>query len=197
MGWGRVLEDLRRRGAGEVFRFCVDGLAGLAPAIREVYPSSIVQRCIVHQLRSTTRFCADADVKEVRRDLRAVYTAVDEAGAREALVRFARTWDAKYPNVSASWAGEWDDLMAFLAFPEDLRRMIYTTNPVEAVHRILRKLIKGKAAWTSESALIKQLYLSLKHNEKSWRRRAQHWKRIQSVFVHYDGGYWSKYLPDA
>ena len=197
MGWGRVLEDLRRRGVDEVFCFCIDGLKGLAPAIREVYATSIVQRCVVHQLRSTTRFCNDSDVKAVRRDLRAVYTAVDETAARQAMDRFAEAWDGKYPNISASWREQWDDLMAFLVFPEDLRRIIYTTNPVEAVHRILRKLIKGKAAWTSESALIKQLYLSLQHNEKSWRRRANHWRRIQSVFVNYAEGYWSKYLPDA
>jgi len=197
MGWGRVLEDLQRRGLQEVFCFCVDGLKGLPRAIREVYPNSIVQRCIVHQVRHTTRFCADSNVKRVRSDLRAIYTAVDETAARAAMAVFKKNWDKEYPNIAQSWESQWDDLMAFLAFPQDLRRIIYTTNPVEAVHRILRKLIKGKAAWSSESGLIKQLYLSLMHNTKSWKRRANHWRKIQSVFVNYENGYWSKYLPDS
>lgn len=187
----------RARGTEEVFCFCVDGLTGLAPAIREVYARSIVQRCIVHQVRSTTRFCSDKDAKEVRRDLRAVYAAVDEAGAREAFAGFRAKWDGQYASIGRSWEESWGDLMGFLGFPADLRRMIYTTNPVEAVHRILRKLIEGKAAWTSESALIKQLYLSLDQNEKSWRRRARGWKRVQGVFLDYDGGYWSKYLTES
>ncbi len=197
MGWGRVLEDLQRRGVQEVFCFCIDGLKGLSHAIREVYPKSIVQRCIVHQVRHTTRFCADAHVKRVRADLRAIYTAVDLAAAEAALAVFKKNWDAHYPNISKSWEDQWDDLMAFLAFPQDLRRIIYTTNPVEAVHRILRKLIKGKAAWSSEAGLIKQLYLSLMHNTKSWQRKAHNWKKVQSVFVNYEDGYWSKYLPDG
>jgi len=197
MGWGRVLEDLQRRGMQEVFCFCVDGLKGLPHAIREVYPKSIVQRCIVHQVRHTTRFCADAHIKRVRVDLRAIYTAVDQTAAQAALAAFKKNWDAHYPNISKSWEDNWDDLMAFLAFPQDLRRIIYTTNPVEAVHRVLRKLIKGKAAWSSEAGLIKQLYLSLMHNTKSWQRKANNWKKVQSVFVNYEDGYWSKYLPDG
>jgi len=197
MGWGRVLEDLQRRGVQEVFCFCVDGLKGLPQVIREVYPASIVQRCIVHQVRHTTRFCADAHIKRVRVDLRAIYTAVDEAAARVAMATFKQNWDDHYPAISKSWTDEWDDLMAFLAFPQDLRRIIYKTNPVEAVHRILRKLIKGKAAWSSEAGLIKQLYLSLMHNTKSWQRKANNWKKVQSVFVNYGDGYWSKYLPDG
>ena len=194
MAWGRILEDLQRRGVREVFCMCVDGLKGFGAAIREVFPRCIVQRCIVHQVRYTTRFCADADVKEVRRDLRLVYTAATEEQARAALEAFAAKWDSKYPKIAASWGADWDELMAYMAFPEALRRIIYTTNPVEAVHRILRKLIKGKAAWSSESALIKQLYVSLMHNTKSWQRRANYWKKIQLVFEHYDDGYWMKYV---
>ena len=197
MGWGRVLEDLQRRGVQEVFCFCIDGLKGLPQAIREVYPRSIVQRCIVHQVRQTTRFCADAHIKRVRVDLRAIYTAVDEAAAKTALATFKQNWDSHYPAIAKSWTEEWDDLMAFLAFPQDLRRIIYTTNPVKAVHRILRKLIKGKAAWSSEAGLIKQLYLSLMHNTKSWQRKANNCKKVQSIFVNYEDSYWAKYLPDG
>jgi transposase-like protein len=194
MAWGRVLEDLQRRGVEEVFCFCVDGLSGFADVIRNVYPKSIVQRCIVHQTRHTTRFCADADVKKVRSDLRKIYTAITMEEALSHLKTFKEQWDKKYPKISESWEANWEDLMAFLEFPEDLRRIIYTTNPVEAVHRIIRKLIKGKAAWSSESGLYKQLYLSLMHNTKSWQRKAHKWKSVQLVFEHYDNGYWSKYL---
>jgi len=196
MAWGRVLEDLRNRGMEEVFCFCIDGLSGFADVIREVYPKSIVQRCIVHQTRHTTRFCSDAHAKAVRRDLRKIYTAVTMEEALSQLEAFKEEWDEKYPKISESWENNWDDLMAFLEFPEDLRRIIYTTNPVESVHRIIRKLIKGKAAWSSESGLIKQLYLSLMHNKQSWQRKANKWKPVQLVFEHYDNGYWAKYLPN-
>jgi len=197
--WGRVLEDLRSRGVEEVFCFCIDGLKGFAESIREVFANSTVQRCIVHQLRQTTRFVSDRHVKVVRSDLRKVYTSATLEAANAAMEVFESKWDKQYSSISESWRENWDDLFAYLAqeFDADLRRMVYTTNPVEAVHRILRKLIKGKAAWTSETALIKQLYLSLMHNTKSWKRKALGWKAVQRAFVKYEGGYWAKYLPNG
>lgn len=197
MGWGRILEDLKRRGVEDLFCVCVDGLKGLPDAIRAVYPKAIVQRCIVHMVRQTTRFCNDRDIKAVCKALREIYTASDKAGAALALERFEKQWGQKYPRIVEAWLADWDDLMAFLDFPEGLRRIVYTTNPVEAVHRILRKLLRGKASFPSDKALIKQLYLSLTHNEKSWRRRAFNWKSVQNCLVSYGDKRFAKYLTNT
>jgi transposase-like protein len=177
--WGLVLEDIRDRGVEDVLVFCTDDLAGFSEAISEVYPLAIIQKCIVHKVRSSTRFVDDKDSKAVRKDLRTVYTASTLEAARTAMDAFTVTWGSKYGQLVESWERDWDELMAFMDYPKELRRMIYTTNPVEALHRIIRKLIKGKAAWVSDTALIKQIYLSLMHNEKSWKRNAFGWKAIQ------------------
>jgi len=164
--WGLVLEDLKERGVADVLIFCTDDLSGFSEAIAEVYPLATIQKCIVHKVRSSTRFVYDKDSKALRRDLRTVYTASAREGARTAMAAFTVTWGSKYPRLVDSWQADWEELMVFLDYPKELRRMIYTTNPVEALHRIIRKLIKGKAAWVSDTALIKQIYLSLMHNEK-------------------------------
>ena len=96
---------------------------------------------------------------------------------------FSVTWGGKYSRLVDSWDKDWEELMAFMDYPKEMRRMIYTTNPVEALHRIIRKLIKGKAAWASDTALVKQIYLSLMHNEKSWKKRAYGWKAIQRALA--------------
>lgn len=177
--WGLILEDIKRRGVEEVFFFCVDGLKGFKEVIQEVYPASIVQRCIVHMIRSSTRFVADKDLKALCSDLRKVYTAANREQAKIAMTAFGEKWDGKYKEVRQKWEDNWDELMAFMDYKEDIRRMIYTTNPVEALHRVMRKVTKTKGAWTNDKALLKQLYLTLTYNEKSWKRTAYNWKVIQ------------------
>lgn len=181
--WGLVLEDLKFRGVEDVLVFCTDDLAGFSEAMNDVYPTTVVQKCLVHKMRNTTRFVDDKDMKAVVRGLKAVYKADTREAAATALEAFEVDWGHKYSSIVVSWRRDWDELMAFLDFPIALRRMIYTTNPVEAVHRIIRKLIKGKAAWASDTALIKQVYLSLMHNEKSWRKQVYGWKAIQRDLV--------------
>ena len=192
--WGRVLEDLQARGVETVLFACVDGLEGFSEAIHSVFPNAIVQRCIVHMVRSSTRFVADKDLKAICADLRKVYTAATESHARIALEVFGQKWDKKYDNIRPAWEGAWTELMAFMDFGQHIRRMIYTTNPVEALHRILRKVTKTKGAWASERALLKQLYLALMHNEKSWKRNAFHWKAIQNDLRKRFGKEYEKYL---
>ena len=194
--WGLVLEDLQARGVEDVLVFCTDDLAGFSEAISEVYPLAIIQKCIVHKVRSSTRFVDDKDSRSVRRDLRTVYTAATREAARTALEAFAVTWGSKYGRLVDSWEADWEELMAFMDYPKELRRMIYTTNPLEALHRIIRKLIKGKAAWVSDTALIKQIYLCLMHNEKSWKRNANGWKAIQRDLVKKYGERFSKHLTE-
>lgn len=128
---------------------------------------SSVQRCVVQMIRQSTRFVAWSDSKKLCSDLRKIYTASNEVGARISLNAFEEKWSKKYPEVAKAWNNNWEELMHFMNYSENIRRMIYTTNPVEAVHRIMRKATKTKGAWPSESALIKQLYLTLTYNEKS------------------------------
>ena len=183
MRWGRVLEDLKRRGVEDVLVVCTDDLTGLSEVITDVFPKAFVQKCIVHQVRNSVKYLDHQDSKAVRKALRAVYTAATEEMARRAFEQFERDWGAKYGYIVDQWRSNWDELMVFMSFEGEIRRMIYTTNPVEALHRIIRKLIKGKAAWVSETALLKQIWLSLTHNERSWKRKAYGWKKIQRVIL--------------
>lgn len=178
-GWGMILEDLKTRGVEEVFFFCVDGLSGFSEAIKTVYPNSLVQRCIVHMIRNSVRFVSDKHVKKVCSDLRKIYTAADLTAAEIALAAFKEKWNKTYPEIAKKWEANWDDLMSFMGFGKEIRRMIYTTNPVEALHRVIRKVTKTKGAWTNEKALFKQIYLTLTSNEKSWKRKAFGWKAVQ------------------
>lgn len=192
--WGLVLEDLQDRGVEDILVFCTDDLTGFSEAISQVYPLGVIQKCIVHKVRSSTRFVDDRDSKAVRKDLRQVYTANSKEAARTAMEAFTVNWGDKYSKLVQSWEQDWEELMAFMEYPKELQRMIYTTNPVEALHRIIRKLIKGKAAWVSDTALIKQIYLSLMHNEKSWKRKAYGWKAIQRDLIQMYGERFSRHL---
>ena len=177
--WGLILEDLKRRGVEDVFFFSIDGLKGFKGVIENVFPAATLQRCIVHKIRNSTRYVSDKDRRAVCKDLRMVYTASDRDQAAIALEAFGERWDSRYKEIKPSWEADWDDLMAFMDYNENIRRMIYTTNPVEAVHRVMRKVTKTKGAWSNDKGLIKQLYLTLKYNERSWKRTAFNWTSIQ------------------
>lgn len=177
--WGLVMEDLKSRGVADILVVCTDDLQGFSEQIQEIFPSSIIQKCIVHQMRNSLRYVDEVDKKPIIKDLRQVYTSTTEESARTALAVFEAKWGKKYKYIVKQWTENWGELMAFLDFPLPMRKMIYTTNPVEALHRIMRKLVKSKAAWVSETALLKQLYLSITRNEKSWKRRAFGWTSIQ------------------
>jgi transposase-like protein len=177
--WGIVLEDLKSRGVEDILVICTDDLQGFSDQIEDAFPSSIIQKCIVHQMRNSLKFVDEADRKAIVKDLRQIYTSGTEEQAKTALAAFEVVWGKKYRYIVKQWNENWTELMAFLDFPLSMRKMIYTTNPVEALHRIMRKLVKSKAAWVSETALIKQLYLSITKNEKSWKRKAYGWTAIQ------------------
>lgn len=176
--WGRVLEDLRKRGVEDVLFFCVDGLPGFSDAILEVFPRSFVQRCIVHMIRSSTRFVSDADLKKVCSDLRSIYSAADELQANMALSAFREKWDKKYPAIADAWEKNWGDLIPFMDFGENIRRMIYTTNAVEALHRQIRKVTKTKGSWVNDKALVKQIYLTLMYGKGGWNKKVFNWNVI-------------------
>jgi len=177
--WGLILNDLKKRGVKDVLVMCTDNLQGFSEVITDTFKSTIVQKCIVHQVRNSLKYVDEKDRKKVASSLRKVYTSVSREEAQNALSAFEVTWGEKYEYIVEQWQTNWDELLAFMDFPIGMRKMIYTTNPVEALHRVMRKLIKSKAAWVSQTALTKQLYLSLMHNEKSWRKKAYGWVQIQ------------------
>jgi transposase-like protein len=181
--WGMVLQDLKSRGVQDVLVMCTDNLKGFSEVITQEFPSTVVQKCIVHQMRNSLKYVDDKDRKKVAVDLRRVYTSTTQEAARSALAAFGVTWGKKYEYIVQQWESNWDELMAFLDFPEGMRKMIYTTNPVEALHRIVRKLIKSKAAWSSTTGLMKQLFLSLTYNEKSWKKNARGWSEVRRAIL--------------
>lgn len=177
--WQLVLEDLKRRGVQDILFACIDGLPGFKKVINEVFEQTIVQRCIVHKIRNSVRYASDKELKKICKDLRAVYSSANRQQAELALNDFETKWGSQGQRIANLWRKDWDDLMQFMDYSQPLRRMIYTTNPVENLHRIIRKITKSKGAWTSKNALIKQIYMALMQNEKSWKRSAYGWKSIQ------------------
>jgi putative transposase len=192
--WSLYLEELKRRGVEDVLFFAVDGLTGFGEAINRVYPLSTVQRCIVHMIRTSLLGVRDKDRRGVVKDLKTIYKASDEKAALAALEAFEAKWGKRYKHIAAKWRDSWLELTAFLGFGQEIRRMIYTTNAVENVHRQMRKVTKAKGAWCTEKALLKQLYLSLQRNRKSWNRNVFKWSTIQQELIELYG---ERYLKHA
>ena len=181
--WARVLENIKDRGVEDVLFFCVDGLNGFSEAIHGVFPQATVQRCIVHMVRTSLKYVNWKDYRELCKGLKTVYRADDAQMAWDKLQGFGKKWDEKYPEIREKWEDNWIELSPFFDYPEQLRRMIYTTNAVEALHRILRKATKTKGAFTNDRAIEKQLFLALKYSEKSWKRAVRGWPDIIRTLI--------------
>jgi transposase-like protein len=192
--WGLILEDLKRRGVEDVLIFSVDGLSGFKEVIEGVFSESALQRCIVHKIRNSTRYVRGRDRRDVCADLRKIYTSSDRVHALVALESFGEKWGKRYKEIKPSWEADWDELMVFMDYSENIRRMIYTTNPVEAIHRVMRKVTKTKGAWSNDRGLLKQLYLTLKYNQKSWKANASRWIPIQRDLMDYFGQRYIRHL---
>ena len=179
--WLHVLTDLKTRGVQDILFVCVDGLTGFPEAIEATFPHATVQTCLVHQVRSSLRFVSYKDRKTLAADLRKIYTAVDAEHAGDELQAFAEKWDSKYPMISASWLERWEQITPFLAYPAEVRRVIYTTNSIEALHRQLRKIIKTRGHFPTEDAARKLIYLAITKAEARW-KRAFHWPTALAAF---------------
>ena len=158
--WLGVLNELKSCGIKDVYLFCVDGLNGFREAIGAVYPQAGIQRCIIHQIRSSMRFVNYKHMKAFAKDLKEVYTSVTEEAALERLMAFKEKWGIKYPAAIKSWEDNWDILSSFYAYPSAIRKIIYTTNIIEGVNRQFRKVIKTKSAFSNDDSLRKRLYLA-------------------------------------
>lgn len=173
--WLSVLNELKSRGVKDVYLFCVDGLSGFREAIGAAYPKAGIQRCIIHQIRSSSKFVSYKDIKLFMADLKLVYTAVTEESALENLIVFKEKWGKKYPAAIKSWEDNWDILSTFYAYPAPLRKIIYTTNIIEGLHRQFRKVTKSKAVFPNDDSLKKMLYLASSNIVKKWTQRYRDW----------------------
>lgn len=176
--WLNVLTDLRNRGVKDVLIFSVDNLSGISEAIAGSFPEAQIQKCIVHQIRNSTRYISYKDLKPFTADLKTVYKAVNEAEALENLASLDEKWGAKYPLVIRSWRNNWSELSTFFNYPQEIRRIIYTTNVIEAYHRQLRKVTKAKTIFPSDESLIKMLYLATMDVVDKWTMRTPNWGLI-------------------
>lgn len=178
--WLSVLNDLKNRGVQDVLIFCVDGLNGFKEAIGAVYPFARIQRCIIHQIRSSMKYIPYKDKKEFVRDLRTVYGAVNEDDALENLLSIKEKWASKYPNAIKSWEDNWDNLITFLAFPDYIRRIMYTTNVIESLNSQFRKVTKTRLIFPNDESLLKMLYLATEKVSKKWTRAYSNWDLVVS-----------------
>lgn len=176
--WASVLNGLRNRGVEDIFIACTDNLTGFSAAIEAVYPQTEIQNCIIHQLRNSSKYVSYKDIKALMADLKAVYAAVDEQSALDALDAFAEIWDKKYPKISKSWRENWANLSTYFKYPKEVRRLIYTTNTIEGFNRQLRKVTKSKAVFPTDDSLFKMLYLAMMDITKKWTGRRQDWGMI-------------------
>ena len=159
--WATVLNSLRNRGIEDIFIACTDNLCGFSTAIEAVFPKTEIQNCIIHQIRNSSKYVSYKDLKALMADLKAVYAAVDEDAALMALDTFSEHWDKKYPTISQSWRANWANLSTYFKFPQELRRLIYTTNAIEGFNRQLRKVTKAKSVFPTDESLFKMLYLAM------------------------------------
>lgn len=176
--WLSVLNDLKSRGMRDVYVFCVDGLTGFRESIEAAYPNAQIQRCIIHQIRSSTRYVGYKDIKELMRDLKEVYHSVTEDEAMNALMQFKEKWEKAYPSCVKSWEENWDILSTFFAYPTEIRRIIYTTNIIEGLNRQFRQITKNKPSFTNDDSLRKMLYLASKKIVEHWTARCRNWDMV-------------------
>ncbi len=176
--WMSVLNELKNRGVKTVCMFCVDGLTGFKEAIGAAFPKAQIQRCIVHQIRSSTRYVSYKDIKEFVQDLKTVYGAVSEELALDNLMTMKDKWGAKYPSSIRSWENNWDCLSTFFNYPPEVRKIIYTTNCIEGLHRQFRKVTKTKAVFPTDQSLLKMLCLAQDKIQKKWTQRQRSWDLV-------------------
>lgn len=173
--WLSVLTELTNRGVKDIFICCVDGLKGFPEAIESVFPNTITQLCIVHQIRHSLNYTGQKDRKAAAADLKPIYAAPTAEEALFHLELFAEKWDAKYPVIARSWRANWQKIEPMFQFPAEIRRAVYTTNAIESVQFSLRKVTKTRAAFPSDEAALKLLWLGLQNAEKKWTMPIANW----------------------
>jgi transposase-like protein len=186
--WLSVLTDLHNRGVTDILIACVDGLKGFPEAIATIYPETEVQQCVIHQIRNSMKYVASKHQKAFMADLKPVYRAATKAAAEEALDQLEAKWGSQYPIVIQSWRRKWENLSVYFKYPDYVRKVIYTTNAIEAVHRQFRKLTKTKGAFPNENSLLKLLYAGILNASKKWTMPIQSWNlTLSQLAIHFEG----------
>lgn len=186
--WLAILTELKQRGVRDILVLAADGLKGLPEAVEASFPETIFQTCIVHLIRSSTRYVAWSERRPLCAELRKLYTAADEKAALVAFEQFETSYGDKYPTVVKAWRDRWEEWTPFLSFPQEIRRIIYTTNAIEALHRQLRKVLKTRGHLPSDDAALKLLFLAVRNAESSWGGRTRNWSNALMQFaIHFEG----------
>jgi len=178
----------KNRGVKDILIASVDGLKGFPEAITSVFPDTEVQLCIVHQIRNSLRFIGSSNQKQFASELKSVYQAFSKEEAENELDKLEEKWGKKYPIVFQSWRNKWDNLSLYFQYPEDIRRVIYTTNIIESVHRQFRTLTKTKGAFPNDDSLLKLLFMGIKNAEKKWTMPIRNWSlTLSQLSIYFEG----------
>jgi len=181
--WLSVVTELKNRGVQDILIACVDGLKGFSEAINAVFPHTQIQRCIVHMIRNSLRYVPWKDKKRIAAGLKAIYTACNENEASRALSDFRAQWDKIYPTIGDMWKRNWAELIPFLAYPDYIRKVIYTTNTIESVNYGIRKITRNRSVFPDDKSAFKLVYLALNNLEKKWTRPIYNWKDALNQFA--------------
>jgi putative transposase len=189
-----VVTDLQARGVQDIFIACMDGLTGFRDAVLSVFPKTLIQRCIVHQIRNSLKYDTWKDQKAFMADLRPVYQAATRDEAETALLRLDEKWGGKYAMAIKSWQTHWEDLATFFQFTPDIRRLIYTNNNVESYNRQVRKVIKNKAAFPTPESVRKLLFLATRKITAKWTMPVPNWANLLNQLAIRFGGRFPDHL---
>lgn len=181
--WLSVLTELNQRGVKDIFIACVDGLTGFPDAIATVFPKTQIQLCIVHLVRNSLRYVPHKDMKIVATDLKTIYRAVNVESAENALLEFGEKWDKKYPAISRSWNKHWQNIITLFSFPEEIRKIIYTTNAIESLNSVIRKSINNRKIFPSDQSAIKVIYLAIQKASQKWTMALHDWRAAMNRFA--------------
>ena len=181
--WLSVLTELQNRGLKDIFIAAVDGLSGFPEAINTVYPQTKIQLCIVHMVRNSLKFVSWKDRKAVAADLKKIYRSLTVEEAEQELASFAEIWDQKYPTISQSWQRHWPNLITLFDYPEDIRKVIYTTNAIESLNSVIRKAVKNRKVFPHDQAALKVVYLAINAAAKKWSMPIRNWKGALNRFM--------------
>ena len=181
--WLQVITDIKNRGVQDIFIACVDGLKGFPDAINAVFPKAQIQLCIVHLLRRSLNYVPWQDRKAIAKDLKPIYTSTNADMAKRSLEEFKRKWDKKYPMVSDVWKRNWDGIIPFLAYPDYIRKAIYTTNAIESANNGIRKILKNRRSFPTDESALKLIFLVIGNISKKWTLPIRQWKLALNQFA--------------
>ena len=181
--WLSVLTELNNRGVKDILIACVDGLTGFPEAINTVFPKTQVQLCIVHLVRNSLRYVPYKDMKAVAGDLKSIYRAITVEQAETALLAFGEKWDSKYPAITRSWNKHWENIITLFAFPEEIRKIIYTTNAIESLNSVIRKSINNRKIFPNDPSALKVIYLAIQKASQKWTMSVHDWRAAMNRFA--------------